>query len=315
MNYQITQCRMLSQNIKEITVTAQTTGQGAPAAGAHFKWWIPGYDQWRHYSTVQLNEHNLSADSHVFAIRLSDDSASSGYIRGLVEGDIVRLDGPFNAFTYTPGKDDDTDIAIAGGIGITPLTGILGHLNTLGRPVHLHYFAKCEAQAAYAAEMRNLLQDRVTFHYSSHPEGRPSVSAVLDRLQPHDRLYVCGPQGMLNEVFSHAETLGLARERIHFEVFNTERDAHDSGFDVEAVESGVMLRVNADQSLLDALEAAGLDPLYDCRRGECGVCALDVLEGEVEHRDFIMSAKEAACSGRIYPCVSRAKSPSLKLAL
>jgi hypothetical protein len=45
------------------------------------------------------------------------------------------------------------------------------------------------------------------------------------------------------------------------------------------------------------------------------VCELDVLEGEVDHRDFIMSPQQAACSNKIYPCVSRAKSPSLKLVI
>jgi len=93
------------------------------------------------------------------------------------------------------------------------------------------------------------------------------------------------------------------------------REDDASAFVIDAVESGVSVNVNSDQSLLEALEAAGLDPLYDCRRGECGVCAIEVVEGEVDHRDFIMSEQEAACSTTIYPCVSRAKSQRLKLAI
>jgi len=315
MNYQITHCRMLSAAIKEITVRPHTPGDGEPAAGAHFKWWIPELDQWRHYSSVQLAEHDLPAGSVVFAIRLGADSASSRYIRSLAVGDRVKLDGPFNAFEYVLADDDGADIALAGGIGITPLTGILEHLSALNRPARLHYFAKSESEAAYAAPLQRLLQERATFHFSDRPEGRPCVTTVLSQLQPRDRLYVCGPQSMLNAVLGHTETLGFPRERIHFEVFNSEPTGDDCAFEVQACDSGVTLQVSAGQSLLDALEAAGLDPLYDCRRGECGVCALDVLEGEVDHRDFIMSTAEAACSARIYPCVSRARSPSLKLAI
>lgn len=315
MNYTITDCRMLSASIKEITVSPQTPGLGALEAGAHFKWFIPELNEWRHYSTVQLADRMTPQGSYVFAIRLTGDSVSSRYIRSLAVNDTVQLDGPFNTFTYPLTEDDGRDIAIAGGIGITPLTGILHHLTSLNRSAHLHYFARSDDNAAYGLQMKELLQERLHFHFSSQPDGRLSVSQVLADLTPQDRLYVCGPQSMLNEVFCHAEAHGLARDRIHFEIFNVAREDDASAFVIDAVESGISVNVNKDQTLLEALEAAGLDPLYDCRRGECGVCALEVLEGEVEHRDFIMSEKEAACSARIYPCVSRAKSQRLKLAI
>ncbi|OLF55343.1 PDR/VanB family oxidoreductase [Pseudomonas chlororaphis] len=315
MNYQITQCLMLAPSIKEITLAPVTPGPCETPAGAHFKWWIPGLEQWRHYSRVELAGHDLPPGSLVFAIRLNAESASSGYIRQLNVGDPVRLDGPFNAFDFCLDDSDGADIALAGGIGITPLTGILGHLRALGRPARLHYFARSASDAAYAEPLRELLQDSLSLHCSDAPAGRPSVAAVLGGLQAHDRLYVCGPQAMLNEVFNHAQSLGFPRERIHFEIFNAVLAEDAPGFAVQAVDSGVEFQVRPDQSLLDALEEAGLDPLYDCRRGECGVCELEVLEGEVEHRDFIMSAQQAACSNKIYPCVSRAKSPSLKLVI
>lgn len=49
--------------------------------------------------------------------------------------------------------------------------------------------------------------------------------------------------------------------------------------------------VPADTTLLDALEAAGIDTISDCRRGECGLCAMDVLDvqGEMDHRDVFLS--------------------------
>ncbi|MHC8409826.1 flavin reductase family protein [Pseudomonas sp. Hz4] len=315
MNYTITDCRMLSASIKEITVSPQTPGCAAPEAGAHFKWFIPELNEWRHYSAVQLADCMTPQDSVVFAIRLTADSVSSRCIRSLTVNDTVQLDGPFNTFTYPLTEGVGRDIAIAGGIGITPLTGILHHLTSLNRSTHLHYFARSDDDAAYALPMQALLQERLHLHFSSQPDGRRSIGQVLADLAPQDRLYVCGPQSMLNDVFYHAEANGLARERIHFEIFNVVREVDASAFVIDAVESGISVNVNQDQTLLEALEAAGLDPLYDCRRGECGVCALEVLEGEVDHRDFIMSEKEAACSARIYPCVSRAKSQRLKLAI
>jgi ferredoxin-NADP reductase len=310
MKYTVTQCRMLSASIKEVTVSGPATLADMTHAGAHFKWLIPGLDDCRHYSTVHVNE--VEDGQFTFAIRLSPDSASSQYIRTLAVNDSVELEGPLNTFNYPLNADSGRDIAIAGGIGITPLTGILRHLQSLERMPQLHYFAKSDVDAAYAQDLQAQLQERMQLHFSG---SRPAISQLLADLSADDRLYVCGPAAMLSAVLSHAESVGLAREQIHLEVFNVARDDAAQGFVIEAADSGVSVNVGPQQSLLEALEAAGLDPLYDCRRGECGVCALDVLEGEVDHRDFIMSEQEAACSARIYPCVSRAKSPRLKLAI
>lgn len=40
------------------------------------------------------------------------------------------------------------------------------------------------------------------------------------------------------------------------------------------------------------MEEQGLDPMIDCKRGECGVCTCDVIEGEVDHRDYFLSDSE-----------------------
>ena len=310
MKFTVTQCRMLSASIKEVTVSGPASLADMTHAGAHFKWLIPGLDDCRHYSTVHVNE--VEDGQFTFAIRLSPDSVSSQYIRTLAVNDSVELEGPLNTFNYPLDADSGRDIAIAGGIGITPLTGILRHLQSLERMPQLHYFAKSDVDAAYAQDLQAQLQERMQLHFSG---SRPAISQLLADLSADDRLYVCGPAAMLSAVLSHAESAGLAREQIHLEVFNVARDDAAQGFVIEAADSGVSVNVGPQQSLLEALEAAGLDPLYDCRRGECGVCALDVLEGDVDHRDFIMSEQEAACSARIYPCVSRAKSPRLKLAI
>jgi ferredoxin len=70
---------------------------------------------------------------------------------------------------------------------------------------------------------------------------------------------------------------------------------------------GASLTVSAGESLLDALEAAGIEVMSDCKRGECGLCAMDVLavEGEIDHRDVFLSEHEKQSNQRICACVSR----------
>ncbi|MBS0318374.1 MAG: 2Fe-2S iron-sulfur cluster binding domain-containing protein, partial [Proteobacteria bacterium] len=61
------------------------------------------------------------------------------------------------------------------------------------------------------------------------------------------------------------------------------------------------------------MEEAGCDPLFDCRRGECGVCQVTVLEGVPDHRDYFLSDAEKASGKLIQVCISRARSPRLVL--
>jgi len=71
---------------------------------------------------------------------------------------------------------------------------------------------------------------------------------------------------------------------------------------------GVEVAVPAGCSMLDALDAAGVDIMSECRRGECGLCAVDVvaLEGEIDHRDVFLSEHQKRENNRICACVSRA---------
>ncbi|MGA2291530.1 2Fe-2S iron-sulfur cluster-binding protein [Bradyrhizobium sp.] len=78
---------------------------------------------------------------------------------------------------------------------------------------------------------------------------------------------------------------------------------------------GKEISVGANQTLLEALEAASVDMIFDCRRGECGLCALPILsfEGELDHRDVFFSAAEKAGNTKLCTCVSRVYGASITL--
>jgi ferredoxin len=94
---------------------------------------------------------------------------------------------------------------------------------------------------------------------------------------------------------------------LRYETFGSSGRFAPQAFRVQVPRQGVDIRVAADESLLDAIELAGVQTLSNCQRGECGLCAMDVLgvEGEIDHRDVFLSAAEKAQNKRICICVSR----------
>ena len=53
--------------------------------------------------------------------------------------------------------------------------------------------------------------------------------------------------------------------------------------------------------------------MYDCQRGDCGICQTDVISGTPDHRDVVLSEDERASGKVMQICVSRAKSERLVL--
>ena len=79
--------------------------------------------------------------------------------------------------------------------------------------------------------------------------------------------------------------------------------------------SGRVIPVAADQTVVQALDAAGVLVPTSCEQGVCGTCLTRVLEGECDHKDMYLTPEEQAAHDQFLPCCSRAKSPRLVLDL
>jgi len=91
--------------------------------------------------------------------------------------------------------------------------------------------------------------------------------------------------------------------------------AKEHGFEVELRDSGLIVQVRNDQTLLDALRSANIDVQCDCREGLCGSCEVPVLDGEVDHRDRVLTRSERAACTKMMSCCSRALGSKLVLGL
>jgi len=294
------------------------SADGAPLpafeAGAHVRVKLPeGGD--RPYSLVDHPDHRGSA-TWVLGVRLEDPSAGgSRHMHGLAPGDRVSVSPPRNDF---PLHDDARPaLLIAGGIGITPILSMAAALARAGRDFRLHYAGRARGQLAFLEPLQAICGERLACHYDDDPQTRLNVVSILSDAPPDAVVYVCGPQGMIEAVKAAAAGLGIPPDRVRSELFTKApaAGADDAPFEVELKSSGQVVTVAPGQSIIDALEAAGVDVLYDCRRGDCGICQCDVIEGVPDHRDVILSDAEKASGKVMQICVSRAKSSRLVLDL
>ena len=195
-------------------------------------------------------------------------------------------------------------LMIAGGIGITPFLAQIAQITRHGGRFELHYAARSRDFGAYMDRLVAAHPDRVHCYFDD--QGQQIDLTRLLSMQPlGTHLYVCGPKGMINWVLTTAAHMGWPKGAVHHEEFL----APGTGlpFNVQLAASGKTITVGPAQSLLEAIEAAGVDAPYLCRGGACGQCETNVLEcqGTILHRDHWLTPEDSAAGQKIMPCVSR----------
>ena len=96
---------------------------------------------------------------------------------------------------------------------------------------------------------------------------------------------------------------------LRYETFGSSGTLPTESFRVRQKGSDVELEIPRERSMLDVLNASGFEVISDCKRGECGLCAIDVVEvdGEIDHRDVFFSDHQKESNQKICTCVSRAR--------
>jgi vanillate O-demethylase ferredoxin subunit len=274
------------------------------AAGSHLQLevQIKGRPQIRSYSLVG------EPDGQTYRIavkRLPQGRGGSLAMWQLPVGARLRVSAPQNHFALD--FNAPAYLLVAGGIGITPLLRMAHTLAqrsaASGRPVRMLYGARTADELAFLAELKQQLGERL----------RTVVGAAIDfaaeiaALPAGSQMYVCGPAPMLDAARSAWLAAGRPEADLRFETFGSSGASAPQAFRVQIPRHGLDITVPADCSLLEALEQAGIEQLYDCQRGECGLCALDVLalDGTIDHRDVFLSAHEKQQNTRLCACVSR----------
>ncbi len=295
--------RDLTPGIREFALVPDGGAASYPT-GAHLRVRldVAGRETVRHYSLV-----GAAPRDGAWRIAVQREAKGRGGSRAmwaLEPGARLAVSRPASHFELAAGAPEV--LLLAGGIGITPLVGMAEALRRRGARFRLLYAGRSRAAMAYLPELTALLGDALLVR-AEDEAGRPDLATMFDALAPGAEAYVCGPIGLLGAARRAWAAAGRPPASLVFETFGSSGTAAPSDFTVRIPRLQREVRVPADVSMLDALEEAGIGVLSDCRRGECGLCALDVLavEGAVDHRDVFFSERQQAENRRICACVSR----------
>lgn len=271
-----------------------------PGSHTNIKVTIGGQETVRTYTAVPAPAGQIAV-----AVKLHPQSrGGSRFMWGLKESDDIRLTLPENRFELSWRASHY--LLIAGGIGITPIYGMARALAARGASVRLVYSARETGLMAFRQELIDILGDRLQLCDNSQGE-HADFASEFSRLPPDAECYLCGPIGMLDAAKAAWVASGRPISRLRYEVFGDSGLFSEQPFAVSILNRNKTVSVRPDQTLLDALLENGVDMIYDCQRGECGLCAVRIVEHEapIDHRDVFFSAEEKAENHRMCACVSR----------
>jgi vanillate O-demethylase ferredoxin subunit len=291
------------------------SGVALPAftAGAHIDVQLPGG------LTRQYSLCNSPLEVHRYVNAVLRDPASRGGSQAVHEavheGDMLTISVPKNHFALA--SDAKRHLLLAGGIGVTPLLAMAEQLSAQGAAFDLHYCARSKSRAAFVQRMADAqFASHVHGHWDDAPE-QPAfdVTALLKQPEAGVHVYVCGPKGFMDLVLSTARSAGWPEAQLHCEFFGADvvHLASDAAFTVKIASTGQEIQVPADQTVVQALQHAGVDIPIACEQGVCGTCLTRVLEGIPDHKDMYLTPEEQAANDQFLPCCSRSKSARMVL--
>lgn len=278
--------------------------------GAHLSVRVPS-GAMRNYS---LCNDPHERDRYVIAVKREEGGrgGSISLVEGVRAGDTLQVSEPRNLFELDLKAPEY--IFVAGGIGITPILAMIRYVTARGdKPFRLYYLTRSPGITAFLPELSAPeLAGKVTIH---HDEGDPARAFDLwpvfeEPTRAH--IYCCGPRPLMDAVKDM--TGHWPEEAVHFEDFGSDLvrpRADDKPFRIRLGRDGAELEVPVGITIMEVLRAHGRRVPSSCESGTCGTCRTRYLEGEVDHRDLVLTPAERKSA--LMVCVSRAKSDLLVL--
>ena len=295
--------REVAQHVRRIVLEPERLEAPAPP-GSHIDIgvYVNGRADVRSYSVVGMSGYGTEL---VLGVQLARQSrGGSAYMHNLRRGQEGSITQPLQNSPLNYGRPGY--VRAAGGIGITAMVAMGTALKARGADYRFVYGARSRDLMAFLDELVPEHGDRLDLRIDDEG-GSLDVAELVAGVPDGGELYVCGPTPMLDAIKAAWAGAGRRPADLRFETFGSSGRFAPESFTVRIPRLGLETLVPHDVSMLEALEACGADMMYDCRRGECGLCEVRVLDvdGVIDHRDVFLSDEQHQVGDRLQSCVSR----------
>lgn len=296
----------VADGVRRIVLEVAHPEHAAPGTHLDVDLPTPSGRQLRSYSIVRSEQDGRRL---TLSVQLSPASrGGSKAMHALTVGDELTVSGPVQSFPLSVGAS--RYVLVAGGIGVTALVAMATALRRRGANYELVLVGRSRRFMAYLDELRAEHGERVRVHVDDEgtPLSVPELVGEVAAAPTTSELYMCGPIRLMDAIRSSWAEHALPETNLRFETFGSSGRFEAEEFRVRLPQFDRDVVVAPDTSILDALTAAGIDTLSDCRKGECGLCLAKVVDvdGTIDHRDVFLSRSQKQRCANLCLCVSRA---------
>ncbi|MCR5060484.1 MAG: iron-sulfur cluster-binding domain-containing protein [Saccharofermentans sp.] len=281
----------------------------------------------RPYSLCSSPSEALNGIYRIVVKSMKDGFASEYINSNFAVGTKIDISAPSGFFYYEPIRDVKSVVGIAGGSGIAPFMSFASAIadGTEDFDLTLLYGSRTEADIIFKDELDKICEscDRVRVIYVLSDEEKSGYEhgfITSDLIARYGTLifsvFVCGSAAMYDYILGETAKLGLAKRLVRLDAYGEYKlgkkdeafvnEFKDKLFDLTVVTNDGQTRTvpaRADESILVALERAGIKAPSKCRSGECGFCRSKLASGDV----YLPEATEKRRAydretGYIHPC-------------
>lgn len=244
-------------------------------------------------------------------VKREEHGAGSRYLHDeLKVDDTLEVQAPSGKFFFT-GKEADSIVLIAGGVGITPMMSITRALTDMAWGGEIYFIVACQdpEHFIFESELNRLAErhehlhvfaamSRIEEDIDGYRKGRLSRDLLAEWVPDiaSKWVHLCGAPPMMDATKLMLTELGVPAEKIHIENFGSQQkpqakaaQREEAGTTAPAktaatvnfATSGKSTQFLPDETVLEASERIGVNINYSCRTGMCGVCIVKLLSGNV----------------------------------
>jgi len=284
----------------------------------------------RPYSLCSSPKDALNGTYSILVKQMKNGFASEYICNNFKAGTKLDISAPEGFFYYEPLRDAANVIGLAGGSGIAPFLSLARAIadGTEDFNLTVLYGSRTEGEILCKEEfdaLQSACNKIKVVHVLSDEEkegyehGFISADLIAKYAPVSDySVFVCGSQGMYDYIEGETAKLGLRKKFIRFDAYGEYRlSGRDSEFTNENAGKTYQITVltkdgqtrtipaKAEESVLVALERAGIEAPSKCRSGECGFCRSRLASGEVYVPEKVEKRRQYdKVEGYIHPCAT-----------